>query len=256
MLVVMVVGLPLVGVAAALSGRDGEIVVGELWPFLLMGAVAPGIAQVLAARAVQEIGASRTGVLLGTTPVASAFIAIAVFDEPIRAGLIAGTALIVAGGVALSWERKRPAYFRSIGIAIALVVALLFGIRDNLVRWVGGDAAAEPLVEAFVLFVGAAFALGVYVLARGRAQTRVERLKGAALPFLPVGILHSLGIVFLFEAIDRGRVTVAAPLVATAALWSVLLAAILFRSTEAIGRRVVFVAVGIVAGGVLIGTTR
>ena len=41
MLVVMVVGLPLVGVAAALSGRDGEIVVGELWPFLLMGAVAP-----------------------------------------------------------------------------------------------------------------------------------------------------------------------------------------------------------------------
>ena len=123
-------------------------------------------------------------------------------------------------------------------------------------RWVGGDATAEPLVEAFVLFVGATVALAVYLLARGRGQTRIERLKRSALPFLSVGILHSLGIVFLFEAFDRGRVTVASPLVATAALWSVLLAAILFRSTEAIGRRVVIVAVGIVAGGVLIGITR
>ena len=253
---VMLTALPLVGVVAALGGRSGEIVLAELWPFLLVGAIVPGAAQLMAARAVQEVGASRTGVLLGTTPLAAALIAIVVFDEPIRAGLIAGTILIVAGGIALSWERSRPEYFKAIGIAIALVVALLFGIRDNVVRWLGGDAAAEPLVEVFVIFVGATVALGLYVLVRDRGGTRLERLKRSALPFLPVGILNSLGTIFIFEAFDRGRVTVASPLVATAALWSVLLAAAFFRTSEAIGPRVILVAAGIVVGGVLIGATR
>ena len=253
---VMVVAVPLVGIAAAIGGRGGEIIFAELWPFLLIGAIVPGTAQLLAARAVSEIGASRTGVLLGTTPLVAALIAIAVFDEPVRAGLIAGTLLIVSGGVALSWERGRPAYFKRIGIVVALVVAVMFGIRDNAVRWVGGDAAAEPLVEAFVLFVGATVALGIYLLAHGRGHTRIERLKRSALPFLPVGILNALGTVFIFEAFARGRVTVASPLVATAALWSVVLAVVFYRRSEAIGLRVVVVAIGVVAGGVLIGATR
>ncbi len=256
MFLVMVAGLPLVGAAAAIGGRGGEIVISELWPFLLIGAVVPGAAQILAARAVLAVGASRTGVLLGTTPLASALIAIVVFDEPILAGLIAGTVLIVAGGVALSWERERPAYFQRIGVVIALCVALLFGIRDNVVRSLGGDTAAEPLVQTFVLFIGATMALGLYLLARRRAEPRVERLKRSALPFVPVAILHALGNVFLLEAVNSGRVTVAAPLVATAALWSVILAALLFRTSEAIGVRVVVVAVAIVGGGVLIGVTR
>jgi drug/metabolite transporter (DMT)-like permease len=256
MFFVMVAGLPLVGVAAAIGGRGGHVDVGDLWPFLLIGAVVPGIAQILAARAVQEIGASRTGVLLGTTPVASALIAIAVFDEPIRAGLAAGTVLIVAGGIVLSWERKRPVYFRRIGMIIALIVAVTFGIRDNVVRWVGGDVSAEPLVQTFVLFIGATAALGLYLLIRGGSEPRLERLRTSVAPFLPVAILHALGNVFILEAVNSGRVTVAAPLVATAALWSVLLAAVSFRTSEAIGARVVVVAIGIVAGGVLIGATR
>ena len=53
---VMVIALPLVGIAAAIGGRGGEIIFSELWPFLLIGAIVPGAAQLLAARAVIEIG--------------------------------------------------------------------------------------------------------------------------------------------------------------------------------------------------------
>ena len=204
----------------------------------------------------QEVGASRTGVLLGTTPLASALIAIAVFAAPIQAGLVAGTILIVVGGAALSWEQERPAHFHRIGVVIALVVALLFGIRDNIVRWIGPATEAEPLVQTFVLFIGGSVAVGLYLIGRGSLDDQIMRMRASIVPFLPVALLHSLGNIFLLEAFNSGRVTVAAPLVATAALWSVVLAAAFYRTSEAIGRRVTVVALVIVVGGMLIGITR
>ncbi|HSB41098.1 MAG TPA: hypothetical protein VLK28_04675, partial [Methylomirabilota bacterium] len=46
-------------------------------------------------------------------------------DEPVRAGLVAGTILVVGGGIALAGERVRPADFRALGAAIALRAARL-----------------------------------------------------------------------------------------------------------------------------------
>jgi hypothetical protein len=51
-------------------------------------------------------------------------------------------------------------------------------------------------------------------------------------------------------------VTVVSPLVATESLWGVGLAALLFRGTEGVGRRLAIGALLVVAGGVLIGITR
>src|SRR5439155_1026977 len=78
-------------------------------------------------------------ILIGCAPLASAVIAIVFLDEPVRAGLVGGTVLVVGGGIALAGERVRPADFRAIGAAIALACALMFGIRDNLVRLASRD---------------------------------------------------------------------------------------------------------------------
>ena len=71
--------------------------------------------------------------------------------------------------------------------------------------------------------------------------------------FAPAGLCFGLSYVFLFEAFFHGRVTVVAPLVATESLWGVGLSALLLRRTELVGKRLVFGALLIVAGGVLIG---
>jgi uncharacterized membrane protein len=60
----------------------------------------------------------------------------------------------------------------------------------------------------------------------------------------------------LFEALDRARVTVVAPLVGTGVLWTVVLAAIFIGRSELIGRRLIVVALLVVAGGTLVGVTR
>jgi uncharacterized membrane protein len=67
-----------------------------------------------------------------------------------------------------------------------------------------------------------------------------------------------MGMVYvtLVAALDRGRVTVVAPLNGTNALWTVLFAALVLGRAEAVGRRLVLAAALIVAGGALVGATR
>ena len=57
------------------------------------------------APAIALIGASRTTILFGISPVLSAAGAIALLGEPFRVSLAVGTVLVVCGGTLLAWER-------------------------------------------------------------------------------------------------------------------------------------------------------
>jgi uncharacterized membrane protein len=56
--------------------------------------------------------------------------------------------------------------------------------------------------------------------------------------------------------LDRARVTVVAPIVGTGVLWTVVFAAAFLGRSELIGRRLVVVALLVVAGSTLVGATR
>jgi len=71
----------------------------------------------------------------------------------------------------------------------------------------------------------------------------------------PAGLLFGFSYLCLFEAYFRGRVSVVSPLVATESLWGVGTAALVFRASEGIGRRLVLGAVVIVGGSMLIGVS-
>src|SRR5918999_1690814 len=118
---------------------------GELWPFLVLGIFVPGLSQLLVVHAVRAAGASRAGILFGMAPLFSALIAIAAFDEPVRAPLVVGTLLVVGG------------------------VAALFGIRDNVARSVGEDVDADPLAQSSAIMLGAAVVLAVNLLRQSDA---------------------------------------------------------------------------------------
>jgi drug/metabolite transporter (DMT)-like permease len=245
------VALVLVAATALVFGAEFEA--GELWPFLVLGIFVPGVSQLLAMRAVRAAGASRAGILFGMAPLFSAVIAIVAFSEPLRWPLVVGTLLVVAGGVALVWEGRRPADFRAYGAALAVGVAVAFGLRDNVARAVTVDVAAEPLAQATALMLGASIVLLANVLIRPSA---LSRLRAAVGPFAMSGVVTGIAQVALFEALDRARVTVVAPLVGTGVLWTVVFAAIFLGRTELIGRRLVVVAMLVVGGGALVGATR
>jgi drug/metabolite transporter (DMT)-like permease len=249
--VIAIVAFAVVAATALLSGVDFDA--GELWPFFLLGIFVPGLSQLLVVHAVRAAGASRAGILFGMAPLFSALIAIVAFGEPLRWPLAAGTLLVVAGGVALAWEAERPVDYRAYGAVLAVTVAGAFGLRDNVARAVTEDVAADPLAQSAALMLGASLVLAANLF---RRRSALPRLRAALMPFALSGVVLAVGQATLFEALDRARVTVVAPLAGTGVLWTVVLAAVFLGRSELVGRRLVLVALLVVAGGALVGATR
>ena len=225
----------------------------ELWPFLLLGAFVPGLSLLMVVHAVRAAGASRAGILFGMAPLFSALFAVIAFGEPFQLALAIGTLLVVAGGVVLALEGERPADYRAYGAVLAVTVAAGFGLRDNIARAVGEDVSVDPLAQSTVVMLGGSLLLVANLL---RRPSPFKRLRDAFLPYASSGVVLAIGQGALFEALDRARVTVVAPLVGTGVLWTVVLAAIFIGRSELIGRRLIVVALLVVAGGTLVGVTR
>jgi drug/metabolite transporter (DMT)-like permease len=136
-----------------------------------------------------------------------------------------------------------------------VVCAGLFAVRDTLVRWGSGDATLDPLVRTVASLAAAALVLAAWSYLTRRTRPPA-RLSDAIKPFLPAGLCLGAAYLCLIVALDRGRVTIVAPLNATQSLWGVIFAAAFLGKREAIGPRLLAAAVLVVAGGVLIGISR
>ncbi len=242
----------LVCAAVALIGREWG---GDLVPFLLAGLLAPGGSQLLFVLAVREAGPARASVIAGAAPLVAVTIAVIALNEPLRAPLLAGAVLIVAGGLALVAERVRPDSFRPIGLVFSFGCTVFFATRDNIVRWLASDTHVAPQLAAAATILSGTALILVYLVVTRRARLFGD-LRRAAAPFAVPGLLWGASYASLFEAFYRARVSVVSPLVATESLFSVLLAVLLLRRTELVGRHLVVGAVLVVAGGALIGAFR
>lgn len=231
------------------AGRELDLA--GTWPFLLAGVLGPGGSQLLFTLAVRDAGPSRTSVTVGTAPLFSVAIALALLGEPAKGGVIAGAVLIVVGGVLLVREPGRPEHVKWIGLGFAVVATVVFAVRDNLVRHLSLDTDVEPALAAAATLLAGGVTVALWLLATRRRLP----LRGWY-AFAPSGIFFGLSYVCLFEAYYRGRVSVVSPLVATESLWGVGLSALLLRRHELVGPRLLGGAALVVAGGVLIGFFR
>ena len=242
----------LLALPSALSGISPH-----LWRFFAIGLVVPGLSQLLFVLAVRHAGPSRAAILIGTAPLLSVVLALLLLGEPFRPPLLVATALVVAGGITLAVDRGRPAQFRLLGVGLALACAALFALRDNAVRWVADDLDAAPLQASAASLLAAATITAVYVfVGRLRGGPLRARLRTSIRGFTPAGLLLAVAYAALVTGFDRGRVGIVAPLNATQSLWAVVFAALLYRRSEAIGRRTVLAGLLVVAGGALVGVTR
>ena len=246
----------IVGLVAALPsvGDWGSADLAAVGWIALGGLLAPGLAGVLYTRAVRAAGASRTVIVFGMAPLVAVGIALVALDEPLKASLVVATVLVVVGGLALAFERDRPAQFRRLGILIAVACMSLFAVRDNLARWKLGGAHVHlsPSLAVVVSLVA-----GTAVTFAATADRSPRRLfRAAAAPFVPAGIVYGVSYVVLFQAYAHGRVSVVSPIVATETLFGVVLAAVFLRRSEPVGPRLFAGAALVVAGSALIGVFR
>jgi drug/metabolite transporter (DMT)-like permease len=254
--VVTGIGTVVSALLAIPSVAAGDVHAGDLWPFLLIGALVPGVTQILFIVAIRDIGPSRVSILIGTAPLMSVAIALVFLNEPFQPLLVVGTVLVVAGGAALARERERPEHFRAFGIVLALICAALFAVRDNVARWAARDTHPPALAATTAALLGSFLVVLAWVLIRRRASFR-HHLRAALPAFALAGVVLGLAYSSLLEAFDRGRVSIVAPLNATQSLWAVFFAALLIgRHSERIGPRLVAAGVLVVAGSAIIGIVR
>jgi drug/metabolite transporter (DMT)-like permease len=253
-LVTTVIAGVICAVLALAAGDFSNVSWRDTWPFFVTGLFAPGISQILFTRSVGVIGPSRTAIMVGISPVLSAAIAITVLGEPLHVALVLGTLLVVAGGTLLVRERGggRATLF-SLGIVLSLSAALLFSIRDNLVRWAARGTEVPGFVAATASLVSATLVILLVVASRPSAR---ERIRLAAVPFVPSGLVYGVSYACLYTAFDRGRVTVVAPLVATESLFAVLISIAVLRRSERVGPRLLLATALVVGGGALISSFR
>ena len=238
---------------AFVTGDFSGVAWGDTWPFFVTGLFAPGISQILFTRSVGVIGPSRTAIAVGISPVLSAAIAVTVLREPLHVALVLGTLFVVGGGTLLVSERGGPAAMFSLGIALSLGAALLFSVRDNLVRWAARSSEVPGFVAATASLVSATLVILIVVASRPNAR---ERILLAARPFVASGLVYGISYACLYSAFDRGRVTIVAPLVATESLFAVLISIVVLRRSERIGPRLLLAAALVVGGGALISSFR
>jgi drug/metabolite transporter (DMT)-like permease len=240
--------------AAVPSLVDG-VSLGELWPFALIGSLVPGVSQFVFIYAVKLSGAARAAITIGTAPLVSVLLALALLDEPFRPLALVGTGLVVAGGAVLVLERARPHHFRALGVVLGLTCAVLFAGRDNAVRWGARDYDPPALQATAASLLGAAVAAGL-IAALVKRRSLARSLRVAVPAFLPAGVLLSLAYLALVTGLDRGRVGIVAPLNAMQSLWAVVFAAAFFHQTEAISRRTFLAGALVVAGGAIVSALR
>jgi drug/metabolite transporter (DMT)-like permease len=256
---VVVIGLALLVdlVATVVSGKAGGLVDGRAaLAYLLIGLVAPGLSQIVFMLAVRDAGASRVAIMIGTAPLLAAIIAVGFRGEPLKAGLVAGTALIVVGGASLAWERTLPEGFRARGLVLGFACALLFAMRDNAMRIAGLETDMDARAATAWTLLGALLAVAGFAAATRRGALPGQ-IAGLWRAYLPAGLVFGLAYTTLTIALSVGKVTVFAPLNAMQSLWTVLFAWILIgRAGDAIGARVIGAMALVVAGGILIGIFR
>ncbi|MBM3678219.1 MAG: DMT family transporter [Actinobacteria bacterium] len=237
--------------APSLAGLE----IRDLLPFYLVGLFVPGASQIIFLMAVRDAGPARASVIIGIAPILSVGIALVFLDEQFDPLLALATLLVVAGGAALVFERSRPAHFRLLGAVFALTCAVMFSVRDNLVRWATQDVDPPAVAAAAASLLGAFTTVALYVLIVRRHQL-AGSVRSTLRTFLPVGLVLGGAYICLVLGFDRGRVSVVAPLNATQSLWGVLFSAVLLGRSEAVGSRLVLAAALVVGGSAIVGIAR
>ena len=252
----LVVGFAVAFLATAAAGQLGELNWSDIWPFLALGIIAPGVTQVMFIFALRDIGASRTMVIYGGLPLASSIGAVLFLDEPLRYALVIGTLLVVGGAILLAYDPIKPKDYRATGLAWALSSIVLFAGRDNLSRWLTTDREIPAISGAATALAGGTVAILIYLLLTRRGQRPLMQIARSVRPFLVASVAFGLAYVALLEAFARGEVTLVAPIGGTYALWTVVLSVAFLRATEAVTRRLVLAGVLIVAGAAVVAATQ
>ncbi len=218
--------------------------------FLVSGCLQPLFARALYYEALTRMGVSRAGPLRGAEPLFATAIAVTVLHEQPTPPVYAGTVLIVASVWAISLGQTGQTNWRLLDILFPLGAALVSAISQSL-RKQGLNILPDPFVATVTVTSVTLTLLIIFLLATRR--TGQLRMGPESFRFFFIAALVAISAqISNFIALSRADVSVIIPLLNTTPFFTVLFSALFLRRMETITPRIVFGAILMVAGVVII----
>jgi DME family drug/metabolite transporter len=218
--------------------------------FVISGCVQPLLARALFYEGIKRIGVARAGPLRGTEPLFATIIGVIFLHEQPGVLVYLGTALIMGSLWLISGQHQREAKWRLIDTAFPISAALISAISQTL-RKQGLQILPDPFVAVAIVTTVSLILFLVFVLTTGRAHLLQMERQGFSF-FLAAALLATAAQVLNFVALGRGELSVIIPLLNTTPLFTVLLSIVFLRKVETVNRRIVFGAILMFAGVVII----
>ena len=238
------------GAAVVFSGGIPVYKPAAMAVFVFLGILQSAIS-LLTFIGLQKIGTSRSQPLRNSYPLWSAMIAIVVMHEQVSMAVLAGTLLVVAGVVLISWKPQAvtPTY-RIWNVLYSLGAGFLAGLAFPLRRY-GLTITNEPVFFSFVIAIVSLFGAVPYIRWTSSGQGLVWNRKGL-IHFFISGFCEALGALLTLVALTTARVVIVSPIVATTPLFSLVISLVFLRGKEQVTTLTIFGTVAVVAGTVAI----
>ncbi len=206
----------------------------------------------------QLVGANITGILTRVDPLVPFTVGVSIFGEPLSWQLITGIFLILIGATVAGLTPQKSQSDSNL-LSRTMVKAIFFGIGAGLTRGtstvlikLGLISANLPIAGAFISFSAATIGMTSYLFRHDRRDAFVKMDVRTVTLFCIIGLLASIAQLLRFIALSKAPVSVVAPLFSTLPIFTVLLSFLLNRRLEFFGKTVIFGAIAVVAGTILL----
>ena len=138
---------------------------------------------------------------------------------------------------------------KALGFAMALGAGCCYGATNVIGKWVVDEYSHPLLVSAFALLFGMVIML---TLTHTDVPKALGRSRRSLLPIVMAGACSGGGVTLTYFALSRTEVVIAAPIIASAPLVTLLLAHLALRGLERVTWQLVLGTLMIVGGIILI----
>lgn len=216
--------------------------------FAAIGLFRPFLSSNLSMAGTQYLGATISSTLASTSPLFGVALGVLLLGEYLGLDIAFGTAAIVAGVVVLSWRGEVSREWHWWALLLPVGAALLRSVAQAFAK-LGMESLPSPY---FVGLVGYSVSLAVALADhRWRGAGFAPMINRGCAWFVLTGLSYGFAILSLNSALNCGRLSVVAPIVACSPLFTLLLGITLFRE-QAVTARVILAVLLVVPGVVLI----
>jgi drug/metabolite transporter (DMT)-like permease len=222
----------------------------------LAGVFYLAIGRIFAYSSINLVGAARASQLTSTQIIFSSILSVIILQEGISLNIALGTTIISFGLILISFSKPKcegkevmpSSRFRR-GVALGLIAGVLWGASQLLLKE-GSRGLKSSTMASLISYLFAILVQGSIVLFF--ARTEFKRPKTQTTFLLAAGVVSTIALLAQYSALRIADVVLVNPIVNTSPLITLITCYLLIQKIESINKKVLFGALGVVAGAVLV----